>query len=155
MREVTFAALQYACGAARSLETAEAMVREAAGRQLILRRSRGFAPAPIPAPPVRGSILAYGGDRKGTIAVADRGRIRLSQHLGDLESLESRRAYQQHLSDFPLLCQSEPEGIACDDDVLRYRRRLWALSADPACVLACLRCFCQRQMVPRCYRQVR
>ena len=109
----------------------DSLVREAAGRQLILRRSRGFAPAPIPAPPVRGSILAYGGDLKGTIAVADRGRIRLSQHLGDLESLESRRAYQQHLSDFPLLCQSEPQGIACDEHPAYHSHRLAREAALP------------------------
>ena len=102
----------------------DSVMREAAGREMVLRRSRGFAPAPIAAPEIESSILAYGGDLKGTLAVADRGRVRLSQHLGDLASLESRRAYQRHLLDFPKLCHSEPQTIACDRHPSYHSRQL-------------------------------
>ena len=59
----------------------DSVVRVAAGRELVLRRARGFAPLPLP---VRGPlpcVLAFGAHLKNTVALS-RGRgIFTSQHI--------------------------------------------------------------------------
>lgn len=92
----------------------DSVIRKAAGGRLFLRRSRGLAPAPISVPGMESSVLAYGGDLKGAIAVAGGNQVRLSQHFGDLASLESRRAFERHIEDFPALCGVEAEAVTCD-----------------------------------------
>ncbi len=92
----------------------DSVIRKAAGGRLFLRRSRGIAPAPISVPGMESPVLAYGGDLKGAIAVAGGNQVRLSQHLGDLASLESRRAFERHIEDFPALCSVKTKAVACD-----------------------------------------
>jgi hydrogenase maturation protein HypF len=92
----------------------DSVMRFIAGRDMVLRRSRGLAPAPLAVPGIRVPVLACGGDIKGTIAVADADRVRISQHLGDLASVESRRAFERHLATFPSLAAARPGAIACD-----------------------------------------
>lgn len=92
----------------------DSVIRRAAGNRMVLRRSRGFAPAPIWIPGLEHRVLAYGGDLKGAIAVGGRNQVRLSQHFGDLTSLESRVAFERHIEDFPALCRVKPEAVACD-----------------------------------------
>jgi hydrogenase maturation protein HypF len=67
----------------------DSVVRVSGGRPRLLRRARGYAPAPIPlpsgfAPAPR--LLCTGGDLKAAFAlVQPDGRALLSPHLGDLE----------------------------------------------------------------------
>ncbi|MDR3405839.1 MAG: carbamoyltransferase HypF [Chthoniobacter sp.] len=92
----------------------DSVMRFVAGRDMLLRRSRGFAPAPVMVPGIDVPVLGCGGDLKGTVAVTDAGRVRLSQHLGDLASVESRRTFEHHLAAFPDLAGARLEAIACD-----------------------------------------
>ena len=92
----------------------DSVIRKVVGGRLFLRRSRGFAPAPIPVPGLESSVLAYGGDLKGAIAVSGGNQVRLSQHFGDLASLESRKAFERNIEDFPALCGTKTEAVACD-----------------------------------------
>lgn len=113
----------------------DSVLRQVAGRELLLRRSRGFSPAPIPVRDIATCVLAYGGDLKGTIAVADRGQVVLSQHLGDLASPESRHAFERHLADFPGLCRAAPAAIACDRHPSYHSHQFAAASKPPATVV--------------------
>jgi hydrogenase maturation protein HypF len=67
----------------------DSVVRVAAGRPQILRRARGFVPVPIPLERDSQPILAVGGELKNTICVVRGSEAFLSQHIGDLENLES------------------------------------------------------------------
>ena len=74
-----------------------------AGETTIFRRARGYAPAPVLhssrfSPPKK-PILALGGMLKNSIALATRGQVIASQHLGDLEEVESQKAFEEAISD--------------------------------------------------------
>ncbi|MCS6302122.1 MAG: carbamoyltransferase HypF [Nitrospira sp.] len=86
----------------------------------ILRRARGYAPQAIrwSDGPANGSsqgpILAVGGHLKNTVALLHGDRIMMSQHLGDLSTVEADRAFQQAIDDLQRLLQVTPQTIACD-----------------------------------------
>ena len=74
------------------------VARIVAGRPQLLRRARGYAPAPIAAM-VEPGILALGGHLKTTIALSTSAGIVVSQHLGDLDTPEARDAYDAAIGD--------------------------------------------------------
>ena len=66
----------------------DSVVRVIAEAPVLLRRARGYAPAPIPLPPGFGAapdLLAFGGELKNTFCLLKGGQAILSQHQGDLE----------------------------------------------------------------------
>ncbi|MDH4154635.1 MAG: carbamoyltransferase HypF [Nitrospira sp.] len=86
---------------------------------MILRRARGYVPKAIswtdgPAPGVQGPVLAVGGHLKNTVALLTGNRVLLSQHLGDLSTVEAERAFRQAIEDLQRLLQITPQAIACD-----------------------------------------
>lgn len=92
----------------------DSVVRLTRGRAGILRRARGYAPLGIhvgkPLPPV----LAVGGHLKNTVAIAVGDNIFLSQHIGDLETVEARGAFEKAIDDLCRLYSFKPEAVACD-----------------------------------------
>ncbi|QSA97320.1 carbamoyltransferase HypF [Methylococcus sp. EFPC2] len=82
------------------------------------RLSSETAPPPCP-PPARGrggdaTVLAVGGHLKNTVALALDERVVLSQHLGDLDSAESRDSHRRTVADLETLFGINPDRIACD-----------------------------------------
>jgi hydrogenase maturation protein HypF len=79
-----------------------------------LRRSRGFVPVPVflreEVPP----ILAVGGELKNTICLTKRKDAFLSQHIGDLENLESYRFFEEAMEHLQKILEIKPEVIAHD-----------------------------------------
>ena len=92
----------------------DSLVRVMAGRELMLRRSRGYAPAPVEMELDLAPVLALGGDMKNTICVASGEQVFPSQHHGDLATAASHEAFVRHLGDLPGLCRIVPEVAACD-----------------------------------------
>jgi hydrogenase maturation protein HypF len=92
----------------------DSIVRETAGRELVLRRARGFAPLPISVSGDLPPILALGGHQKNTVAIAVGSQIFLSQHIGDLESAESQRAFESVTTAMQSLYDFTPQTVACD-----------------------------------------
>jgi len=92
----------------------DSVVRLTRGRVGILRRARGYAPLGIrvlrPVPPV----LAVGGHLKNTIAIGVGHDVFLSQHIGDLETLEARLAFERAIDDLCRLYSFKPEAVVCD-----------------------------------------
>ncbi len=84
------------------------------GRVCMLRRARGYAPLAIPLSRETPPILALGAHLKNTIALAFNDRIVVSQHHGDLDSLESRQAFEQAIDDLPGLYGVKPERWVVD-----------------------------------------
>ncbi|MBD2446975.1 carbamoyltransferase HypF [Nostoc sp. FACHB-152] len=83
----------------------------------ILRRARGYAPAPINLPPGFDKvppILAMGSELKNTFCLLRDGEAILSQHLGDLENAAAFNTYQDTLNLYLNLFEHKPEAIAID-----------------------------------------
>lgn len=92
----------------------DSIVREVCGRELVLRRARGFAPLPVEVEGEPPSVLALGAHQKTTIAAAVRSDVFLSQHIGDLETEASYRAFTQVIDAFCDLYELRPTAVACD-----------------------------------------
>jgi len=92
----------------------DSIVRVMLGRELVLRRARGYAPLPIR---VRGRLppmLGVGGHLKNTIAASIGDMVFLSQHIGDLETAQAYDAFQRVTASFRELYALQPAAIACD-----------------------------------------
>lgn len=92
----------------------DSVVRVCGGKEQLLRRARGYAPLPIRVPVALPRVLAVGPHMKSTVAIACGRDVIVSQHLGDLDSLESRAAFERTIHDLCRLYQFEPDVIACD-----------------------------------------
>jgi len=66
---------------------------------VILRRSRGYAPGAVAALPTSRPLLAVGADLKNAITLVVDGQAFVSQHIGDLESWDALRAWQETIRD--------------------------------------------------------
>ncbi|MFL6278301.1 MAG: carbamoyltransferase HypF [Blastocatellia bacterium] len=85
------------------------------GRAMILRRSRGYAPAPLRcAFRFAQEILACGAELKNTFCLTHENYAFVSHHIGDLENLETLRSYEQGIAHFKQLFNLHPEMIAYD-----------------------------------------
>ncbi|HOW35000.1 MAG TPA: carbamoyltransferase HypF [Candidatus Omnitrophota bacterium] len=92
----------------------DSVVRLTAGRMMVLRRARGFAPAPVSVSNSASGILAAGAHLKNTVALSLGDSVVVSQHLGDLETKQSLLAFGQSVKDLPALYDARIKGIACD-----------------------------------------
>ncbi len=83
----------------------------------LLRRARGYAPAPLPLPAGfenAPDLLAMGGELKNTFCLIKDGHAILSQHIGDLENAITYEDYQHSLSLYANLYQHKPKQIIVD-----------------------------------------
>ncbi len=92
----------------------DSIVRIVAGRELVLRRARGFAPLPVQIESAPGDVIAVGAHQKNTIAASVGDQVFLSQHIGDLETAPAYRAFEQVIADFSRLYELRPAMLACD-----------------------------------------
>jgi hydrogenase maturation protein HypF len=82
---------------------------------LMLRRARGYAPAPLPlAPPAARSLLACGAELKSTFCLAAGSRCWLGPHVGDLRHYEALRSFGEGVGHFERLFSIAPELVAHD-----------------------------------------
>jgi len=80
-----------------------------------IRRSRGYAPLPIKLPfNLNKKVLAVGGHQKNTIAIAFENKAILSQHIGDLETLDACKSFEDTICKFLDLYDFKPEVILSD-----------------------------------------
>jgi hydrogenase maturation protein HypF len=93
----------------------DSVVRAFRGRELPLRRSRGFAPQPLALPwPFPRHVLACGAELKHTFCLAKGDHAFLSHHIGDLENYETFRSFAEGVGHFRRLFAVEPEVVAHD-----------------------------------------
>ncbi len=92
----------------------DSVVRLTRGRAGILRRARGYAPLGIRVKHDVPPVLAVGGHLKNTVAIGIGQDIFLSQHIGDLDTLEARRAFERAIEDLCRLYSFKPEAVVCD-----------------------------------------
>ena len=92
----------------------DSIVREAAGRELVLRRARGFAPLPVEVEAEMLPGLAVGAQQKNAVALGTGRNVFLSQHIGDLETEASQQAFRDVILSLQGLFEASPTTIACD-----------------------------------------
>ena len=92
----------------------DSVTRVVAGRPMVLRRARGFAPLPIELPGAGANVLALGGHLKNTVAVSVGAMAFGSQHVGDLETELATRVFEAAAADLPRLYGVAPSLVACD-----------------------------------------
>jgi hydrogenase maturation protein HypF len=85
-------------------------------RPTILRRSRGYVPAPLslPGAGTPRPLLACGAELKNTFCLARGDRAWVSHHIGDLENYETLRSFTEGIEHFGALFAVEPEVVAHD-----------------------------------------
>lgn len=92
----------------------DSVVRVLLGRELVLRRARGYAPLPVlvkePLPP----LLAVGAHLKNTVALSVGRQVFISQHIGDLETPQALEAFHRVIADVKELWEHQPQAVACD-----------------------------------------
>ncbi|QFY91077.1 carbamoyltransferase HypF [Magnetovirga frankeli] len=95
----------------------DSVMRVIAGQPRLLRRARGFAPAPLNLPPGFAAlppVLAMGGELKNTFCLLKDGQAILCQHLGDLHEAHTAEEYRRTLELYLQLYQHQPQRIAID-----------------------------------------
>jgi hydrogenase maturation protein HypF len=97
------------------IRTDDSVVRAVAGREMLLRRSRGYAPEPIAVRPAsRRPVLACGAELKSTFCLVKEHHAFVSQHIGDLENAETLRFFTEGIEHFRRLFDIEPQVVAHD-----------------------------------------
>lgn len=96
----------------------DSVVRVVAGREMVLRRARGFAPLPVrvaggdePDDPV---VLGVGAHLKNSVALGSGRDIFVSQHVGDLNTVEAYDAFRRVIDDLQTLYDLRARTIAAD-----------------------------------------
>jgi hydrogenase maturation protein HypF len=92
----------------------DSILRIVMGREMMIRRARGYAPLPIHVNRDLPAVLAVGAHLKNTVAWGIGREIFLSQHIGDLETGEAWTAFRRTAADLPRLYDFNPESVACD-----------------------------------------
>ncbi|MGO8735125.1 MAG: carbamoyltransferase HypF [Terriglobia bacterium] len=104
----------------------DSVVRVSGEQSRLLRRSRGYVPVPVFLNQDLPPILAVGGELKNTVCLTKGRHAFLSQHIGDLENLESYGFFETTISIFKRILEVEPRLLAYDLHPDYFSTR-WAL----------------------------
>jgi hydrogenase maturation protein HypF len=110
----------------------DSVARVVAGRPVVLRRARGYAPRAIASPiPFDAAVLACGAQLKNTFCYGRGGEAVLGPHIGDLDSARVFRDYEAAIARMGQFLGVTPEIVAYDlhPDYLSTR---YALGVDGA-----------------------
>jgi hydrogenase maturation protein HypF len=107
----------------------DSVVRRAGGAPRQMRRSRGYVPMPVFLNEALPPVLAVGGELKNTICLTKGRHAFLSQHIGDLENLESYNFFEEAVEHLQRILEIEPRVIAFDLHPNYFSTR-WALARD-------------------------
>ncbi len=88
----------------------DSVVRVVANQPVFMRRARGYAPLPVMLPTATPRpLLAVGPHLKNTFALVHDRSAYVSQHIGDLENLETLSHFRDTLHRYQLLFRVDPE----------------------------------------------
>jgi hydrogenase maturation protein HypF len=87
----------------------DSVIRTGEAGPVFLRRARGYAPLPVDLPlPAPVPLVAVGAHLKNTFALVAGGRAYISQHIGDLESLDALDHFHATLDRYRRLFHIDP-----------------------------------------------
>ncbi len=89
-------------------------VPEAGGDAVFFRRARGFVPSPVPLGSNGPCVLALGAELKNTICLTKGADAFVSQHIGDVQNMETERFFRQAQQHLIGLLEVRPEAAVCD-----------------------------------------
>ena len=93
----------------------DSVIRVIGEAPVFVRRARGYAPLPVPLPVASPRpLLAVGPHLKNTFSLVAEDTAFVSQHIGDLENIETLDHYREALLRFRSLFRIEPEVVARD-----------------------------------------
>ena len=92
----------------------DSVVRVVAGREMVVRRARGYAPMPIALGEDGPTVLCVGAHQKNTVALAKGRHVFVGQHIGDLMTAEAVAAFDRSVGDLPRLYDAKTDSVACD-----------------------------------------
>jgi hydrogenase maturation protein HypF len=92
----------------------DSVVRVIGGKARMIRRSRGYAPLPVPLKRAIRPTLACGPFLANTISVGKGKEVFLSQHVGDLETWETDEVFRKTIEHLKRIFEVDPEVIAYD-----------------------------------------
>lgn len=92
----------------------DSVLRVVNNKPYLLRRSRGFAPAPVTLAGAYPSVLAVGGELKNTFCLTRGRQAFLSAHIGDLENLATYQSYCRSVAHYQKLFDIQPAAVAYD-----------------------------------------
>ncbi len=85
------------------------------GKPQLIRRARGYAPYPIHLPfRTKKQILACGAELKNTFCLTRENHAFISQHIGDMENLETLEHFENTIELYQKLFRIEPRVLAYD-----------------------------------------
>ena len=97
------------------MRTDDSVVRAFRGREMIMRRSRGYAPEPIRLrAPFPRPVLGCGAELKNTFCLGRDDHAFVSHHIGDLENYETFRSFAEGIAHFRRLFEVTPQVVAHD-----------------------------------------
>ncbi|MDI5962273.1 carbamoyltransferase HypF [Streptantibioticus silvisoli] len=103
----------------------DTVVRICDGEELPVRRSRGYAPFPVPLPVAVTPVLAVGGDLKNTFCLAEGRQAWPSAHVGDMDDLATLTAFGLAERQLESITGVTPRLLAADRHP-GYRSSRWA-----------------------------
>ena len=93
----------------------DSVVRLLDGTVTLLRRSRGYAPAPIPvAVPKDACTLGVGGELNVTSCLIYQARAYMTQHIGDVETLQTFQFQKEATKHILMLTGCKPDAVGRD-----------------------------------------
>jgi len=102
----------------------DSVVRVIDGRELPIRRSRGYAPLPVDINRAGPAVLAVGGELKNTFCLTDGSRAYMSGHIGDMATWETLQAFERAVGQLSEI-RGKPIRLAADLHP-GYHTRAWA-----------------------------
>jgi len=93
----------------------DSVIRMHGRRQVFIRRSRGYVPAPIMLrEKAKHCVVGLGGELNNTSCVLLEKKAFISQHIGDVENIETKQFLKNATKHLIHLTNSKPDTIACD-----------------------------------------
>jgi len=92
----------------------DSVLRSTGRGVILLRRSRGYMPAPTRLRKVERSILAVGGHTRNTFCVTRGWDAYVSQHIGDLDDADVLAFYERQVEHFLRFLEVRPSALARD-----------------------------------------
>ncbi len=93
----------------------DSVMRVHGNRQVFIRRSRGYAPAPVRLKAKsKRCVVGLGGELNNTACVLLDDKAFISQHIGDVENVETRTFLQEAANHLYSLTNCHAEAVVCD-----------------------------------------